>query len=461
MTWKRIRHQAQYYFQYFPLTLNGIICIALTFIAYKFLHQTPPKDEESTSAFIPFIYLMGKMVFWFAAGLLAIALISALAAWLHYLYLRGKHKVALQLAFSHTEKNNKKKYYLNAVLKGVRRPVLGFVKGRLFYDDGQLTDKFTLLSNKYKQGSYLREAIAAKSRLELPDVKEYELKGGFIFFEDLLRLFSIAAHQNITGHFHQPPTLQTMDEDEPSPKKTETLDVRIDQMRRVEGEPLNYKDFEAGDDVRRIVWKVYAKNKDLVVRVPEMFEPFASHLYCYASFYASVKTNLWSNGYVREMLNYYKNAVWTVFDTLAKKEWELRFIPEQDFKLPEQLSMAERTERVISNSVWQNDKNLSSYFNAKQGAVLCLSSFSDADDLAKTLEACDGSTVVYFVKCSQAFRHFAPLGWLKRLIFLPPKDRLARLRSGWAFSPMRIYLQRREKNIENLLQQSGVKYGIL
>jgi len=40
---------------------------------------------------------------------------------------------------------------MNAVLEGVRRPVLGFVKGRLFYDDHNLTDKFTLLSNKRKE----------------------------------------------------------------------------------------------------------------------------------------------------------------------------------------------------------------------------------------------------------------------------------------------------------------------
>lgn len=460
MTWKHVKKQTQYYLQYFPLTLNGVICIIIAFIAYQLLYTTPTKEEETTSAFLPFIYLMGKMVFWFAVCLLTIAILSTVVAWLHYLYLRSKHKTNLQLSFSHTAKGHKKNYYLHATLPGVRRPILGFVKARLFYDDKLLTDKFTLLSNKYNAGNYLREAIAAKSQLELPDIKEYTLKGGFVFFEDLLHIFSIAVPQDIIGHFHQPPTLQAITEDDIAPKKTETLDVRIEQMRRVEGDPLSYKDFEAGDDVRRIVWKVYAKNKDLVVRVPEMFEPYASHLYCYASFYANIKTNWWSENYQRELLNYYKNAVWTVFDTLSKKEWEVRFIPDQDFKLPEHLSLAERVERIISNSAWQNDKNLNDYFNAKQGAVLCISSFTDTNELAQTLALCDNATVIYFAKCSKTFGHFIGWSWLKRLLFLPPKDRLSRLRSTWLFSPFRLYVLRREKKIEDMLQQSGVKYGI-
>src|SRR5690606_39221073 len=120
---------------------------------------------------------------------------------------------------------------------------------------------------------------------------------------------------------------------------------------------------EAGDDVRRIVWKVYARNRELVVRVPELFEPYASHLYFYASFEAAVKKQWTGDGYLTEMLNYYKNRVWTVYDTLAKNEWELRYIPDQQFQIPELGNEAERVARTISNSEWQQDLPVSTYFN--------------------------------------------------------------------------------------------------
>jgi len=277
----------------------------------------------------------------------------------------------------------------------------------------------------------------------------------------MLHLFSLAAAQPLSGQFYQPPVLTEEQDREVYPKKTETMDVRIEQLRRVEGEYLNYKDFESGDDVRRIVWNVYARNRELVVRVPELYEPYASHLYFYASFHAAVKAQWLNEGYLKEMLNYYKNNIWTVYDTLSKKEWQMRYIPDQSFNVPEQLSDAERNARIISNSDWHTDKPLNEYFNPRQGAVICISSLTDPQELQTLLERCDASTVVYFVKLSSVFRHFIAWNWFKRLIFLPPKDRLNKLRSRWTFSPMRLQIQKREKEIEEILRKSAVVSGIL
>ncbi|HRO43116.1 MAG TPA: DUF58 domain-containing protein, partial [Flavipsychrobacter sp.] len=278
---------------------------------------------------------------------------------------------------------------------------------------------------------------------------------------DMLHLFSLAVAQPVSGHFYQPPVLQKEEDNEVFPKKTEQLDVRIEQMRRVEGEYLSYKDFEAGDDVRRIVWKVYAKNRDLVVRMPEMFEPYASHLYFYASFHAAVKSQWLGEGFLKEMLNYYKNNVWTVYDTLSRKDWEMRFVPDQSFNMPEHLEASERSACIISNSSWQTENSLAGYFSTKRGAVLCISSLTDPEELRNLLDQCDAATVVYFVKCSQVFRHFVAWHWLKRLIFLPPKDRLNKLRARWIFSPMRIAIQKREKELEEVLRKSPVITGSL
>jgi hypothetical protein len=161
------------------------------------------------------------------------------------------------------------------------------------------------------------------------------------------------------------------------------------------------------------------------------------------------------------MLNYYKNCVWTVYDTLAQKEWELKYVPDQSFNVPEHLERDERAARIISNSSWHADRALNEYFNAKKGTVLVVSSLTDPDELANVLEQCDQGTVVYFVKLSKVFRHFVAWNWLKRLIFLPPQDRLNRLRGRWVFSPIRLQVQKREKIIEELLRRSGVNYGDL
>lgn len=461
MSWKQTRWRIRYYLQYFPFTLHTLLCGLAIFAAWKILYRPLPKDGDP-APFLPFILLMAKMGFWFVLGLAAVSVLSTIATWLYYLWLKHSREIRLQLSFNTEPKRGKKsRLWLTAVLEGVRRPILGFVKGRLFYDDHQLTDKFGLLSNKRKEQSLWRAAITGRSRISLPDIQEYELKGGFIYFEDMLHIFSLAVAQPVSGHFYQPPVLTSDENAEVYPKKTESMDVRIDQMRRVEGEYLNYKDFEAGDDVRRIVWKVYAKNRDLVVRMPEMFEPYASHLYFYASFHASVKSGLLAEGYLKEMLNYYKNHVWTVYDTLSKKEWELRFLPDQSFKIPEQADVKERTARIISSSKWHRDVSLSQYFNARQGAVLVISSLTDPQELRNVLDQCDATTVVYFVKCSNVFRHYVAWSWLKRLILLPPRDRLNRLRSRWVFSPTRLQVRKQERELEDILRKSSVISGVL
>ena len=461
MNWKQLKWKISYAWQYFPFTLNTVLCVLAGWGGYKLLYTPTPKGDEP-SPFLPFILLMGKLVFLFVIALVGLSVLSTFATYIYYLWLRSAKGYKLQIEFTtETKKGKKNRLYLNARLEGVIRPILGFVKGRLYYDDNVMTDRFSLLSNKRKEQSVWRAAITGRSRISLPDIKEYDLKGGFIYFQDMLHLFSLAASQPVGGHFYQPPVLAEGNDTDVFPKKTENMDVRIEQLRRVEGEQLNYKDFEAGDDVRRIVWKVYAKNRELVVRIPELYEPYASHLYFYASFYASVKTQWMDEGYLKEMLNYYKNNIWTIYDTLSRKEWEVRYIPDQSFNIPEQMPDDEKAARIISNSIWHKDKSLPQYFNPKTGAVLCVSSFTDPHELINLLDRCDTSTVVYFVKLSNIMRSYAALNWLSRLIFLPPKDRLSRLRSRWTFSPIRFQVQKREKEIEDILRKSSVTSGVL
>jgi Protein of unknown function DUF58 len=461
MNRKQALWKARYYWQYFPFTINTILGAVVGWGAWWLLYKPAPKGEEP-SQLMPFIILMGKIALWFLALLVLVSIISTFISYLHYLWLHRHKGVKLQVSFTaETRKGKRNKLFLNAQMEGVLRPVLGFVRGRLIYDDSRMTGRFSLLSNKKAIAPMMKRAIAGVCRIDLPDIKEYELRGGFVYFQDMLHLFSLASAQQLSGHFYQPPVLMEGDDPDVYPKKTESLDVRIEQLRRVEGEYLNYKDFESGDDVRRIVWKVYARNRELVVRVPELYEPYASHLYLYASFEADIRTQWLADGYVKEMLNYYKNNVWTVYDTLSKKEWEMRFIPDQQFNVPDQHSGSERAARIIGNSYWHKEASLDQYFNPKKGAVLCISSFTDPRQLADVLERCDAGTIIYFVKLSNAFSHLAALGLLGRVLLQPPRDRLARLRARWLFSPMRLQVQKKEKEIIALLKASNVTYGEL
>lgn len=452
MKWSNLIKRLRYYFQYFPFTLNAVMLGLALWICYKLIKPGDVVKEEELSSFSPLILLMGKTALWFILVLIGFSMLTTFLCWLLFFWQQRKNNYQLEFTFKPSNQN--KGLWLETLIKKARRPFLGFIKGRLFYDSYKMTDKFILASNKKNPGKFWREGVAGKNILELPDIKEYAIEGGFIYFEDMLQLFSFPVRQKVKGHFYQAPENISLEEKKSFPRKTEQTDVRIDQLRRVEGEYLNYKDFENGDDVRRVVWKVYAKNRELVVRVPEIFDPYASHIYFYASFHSGLKQN--NNDFSSEMLNYYKNRVWSIFETLAKKEFEVKYIPDQALNIPEQSNISEYVRRVISNSYWHNDKGLIDYFEPRYGSVLCISSLNDPQELKDMLERCSADIVVYYVKLSNTFRSFLPWAWLKRIFLLAPDDRLKRIRNRWLITPQRFQVIKREKEIEKILIEADV-----
>lgn len=459
MKWKNLRKRLRYYLQYFPLTPNAFITAIALWLCFRAIKPAELVKGEEVSSFRPLILLMGRTALWFIVALIGFSLISTFICWLYYIWLQGRSNYQLEFRFQPSGKS--KGLWMETLLRKARRPFLGFIKGRLFYDNYGMTDKFTLASNKRQPQQFWREGVSGKSMLRLPDIKEYTIKGGVIYFEDMLQLLSLPATQGTRGHFYQAPDRADIDNHDALPRKTEQTDTRIEELRKVEGEYLNYKGFESGDDVRRIVWKVYAKSRDLVVRIPEIFDPYASHVYFYASFHTSLKPALNGNDFTAEMLNYYKERVWTAYDTLVGKEWEVKFIPDQQLQVPEQLNGRAFVQRVISNSSWQDNKELTGYFEPRYGSVLCISSLNDPDEVKAMLEQCSSDTVVYYVKLSDTFRSFLPWTWLKRIFILTPEDRLKRIRGRWLLQPLRLQLLKREKEIEQALQNSDVTTGRL
>ncbi len=447
MKWKKVSNRIRFYAQYFPFTLNAFVIGLMLWLGFKVIKPDAAQLEEEVSSFRPLILLMGKTALWFIVALIGFSILTTIVCWL--LFLIRKRPEGLTFDFKSSEKKND--LWLETVLTQARRPFLGFIKGRLYYDKFKMTDKFILASNRRKPQQFWRDAVAGKSKISLPDIKEYAVDGGFVYFEDMLQIFSLPIRQKTKGHFFQAPQNVKLDEQEAFPRKTEETDIRIEQLRRVDGEYLNYKDFESGDDVRRVVWKVFAKNRELVVRVPEIFDPYASHLYLYASFHTDVSKMQLGNAFSSEMLNYYKNRVWTVYETLSTKEWEVKFIPDQVLNVPEQTNESERTQRIISNSDWQKDTAIDDYFQPKVGAVICISSFNSLQEIKDLLDVCSSDTVIYYIKLSRTFRSFLPGSWLMRIFLQAPDDRLKRIRSRWILNPLRYQLIKKEKEIEKLI----------
>ena len=143
---------------------------------------------------------------------------------------------------------------------------------RLQYDGNNISPKFAPIAIHPKNDFFSMHTKGCYN-WPLKNIKEYDISSGIIYFEDFFQFFSFAGSLPSNGSFFYGPPKKSTGTLMVQPKKTEETNRRIEEIRKVEGELLNYKNFETNDDVRRIVWKIYAKNKELVVRVPETIDP--------------------------------------------------------------------------------------------------------------------------------------------------------------------------------------------
>lgn len=460
MKWQKFIRRFSFYAQFSPITLNGALTGLALYFCFWFLNNNTSSAAAQSSSFLPFLRLMGNTALLFFSAFLTFSFLSTLVCWLYAFYSSKKNNRILQFQFQ-TNDNQGKNIHLNAELERARRPFLGFIKSKLVYDNFQLTEKIILEGNSKKPKSFWRKGVTTSSKLHLPDIKTYTLKGSFVFFEDMLQLFSFPIYQKQNGNFFQAPQYFNIQQPDAQARETEDAQTKIDESRRIPGDYLNYKNFESGDDIRRIVWKVYAKNRELVVRTPEQRDLYASHIYFYASFFATVPTLLQKSAFGKEMLNYFKNNIWSIYTALPHKEELTKFIPEQEFNLAFQENKTLFVQNCISNSIWQQEKSINDYFNMNTGSILCISSFSNPNDVEELTEKCNAATIIYYIKLSKAFKHYAALSWFSKLIFQSTDDRLKKTRSLWLFHPYRMQLLKREQEIEKILENSNATIGKL
>ena len=269
----------------------------------------------------------------------------------------------------------------------------------------------------------------------------------------MFQLFSFVATLPAQDNFFTQPENNNTSELKVQPKKTEDTNTRIDQIRKVEGEFLNYKNFENNDDVRRIVWKIYAKNKELVVRIPETNDPYASHVYFYASYYNAMGTGVYSD-FFPVLLNYFKTMVWNAYQQLSKQNVLIKYIPDQETKTTFADDPLEKVKYIISTSDWQTQKNLQHYFKKEEASVLCISSLIDAHDVENILDITGKDIVIIFVEVSNAFSGLKITDWLQWVFVKPEGDGIDKLKLPWNLSLLKRKIIENENKIKALLNKS-------
>ncbi len=432
---------------FIPITWYFLLFSVGVWIGLYWLHK---QEGTPDSAFSALFALLLRFSLFFGILLLSFSFITCFVPLIYFLFSKRKSKINFQITVPNTDDRLQGGQALEINISPILKPFLGFVKLRLNYDKIKFSSKFYLI--KTTSSSFLNFILRGTYFLDLPEIKEYRVQLAIIYFEDFFQFFSFAIPIHTSSDFHSLLLSSEIKMDEVLPRKTEETNTRIEEIKRVEGEHINYKNFENNDDVRRIVWKIYAKNKELVVRIPEVLDPYASHIYFYPSFFSSVEFA--GNEIVSiPFLNFYKSACWSVYKNLSQKGFEVRFVGDQETMQNGLLGEEEQVRYSLSVSKWQNDNELKNFVNTKSASIVVISSLSDVVQVNELLVKFANEISIIFVPLSDCMNKQHVGDWIQWLFVQQEKDVIAKYKTDWSLSMLRIKISKNEKQLKLLLEK--------
>ncbi len=394
--------------------------------------------------------LLFRFAVYFSMALLGFAFLSVAGSLVYFLWKKKKGGIDFRISTVSAPGTGEGKQAIEIFLHPVVKPFLGFVKLRLKYDKTRFSGKFYLI--KPARFAFFNTTLRGTYYWQLPEIKEYRVEKVLLYFEDFFQFFSFAVAVPANSNFYTQPVSASQKMMNAFPRKTEETSSRIEEIKKVEGEHISYKNFESNDDVRRIVWKIYAKNKELVVRIPEILDPYASHVYLYASYFSSFPI---SGREVIEVafLNYYKTLCWSVYKQLQGKGLEVRYVPDQAIPSATINQEEEQIKYSISVSKWQRDNELKQYIKSKDASVVIISSLSDIDQVSQLIAQYGNDISFVFVPLTDSLNRQHLGDWLQWLFVQQEKDVVAKYKTNWSLSVMRLKITNNEKLLKQLLEQ--------
>lgn len=437
--------QLKYLMQFFPLRLNFFVFLLFGFIIYHFSNTS----AEETSSFHHFLVLMSKVGFWILIVMLIFSLLSTALAYIYFV----RHRDLFNVQIINSSNNSATpKIEVQSRMKKVLRPILGSIGVRYLYNKNQHSSLFLLNSeNKFN----LFPTISHRSIIQLPNIKEYQIESALVSFQDLFRFFSFNFNNPLQSQFVNLPQSIDIPNAPIEPKTTDTDEIRTLQLRKIPGEWLEYKKYEAPDDIRRIVWKAFAKNKELIVRRQETLSPYASHIDCYASFYAAFN---FPQDCLDAMSDFYKNNIWSFYKEISQSEFKVRLHLDQH---KTGVSDSEGIAQEIAKSNWHNSRLPSNFIDTHKGSVLFLHSLMPTDEIEKVVNDCDKSCLVIYCNLGNIFDGIKTSKWWHR-IFLKPKNSFSdEIVSHWKSSKSRLGFKKEIETHLDILKNSLAKIEII
>jgi hypothetical protein len=256
-----------------------VLLLAATAYMMSYLLDSASRDELTR-----IMVRLNVLTFIFCLLILVISLFTCVAPYLIFLF---KKRI---LEKDPNEKRDIIKIFFDNVCYGagfvpvtirienLRLPAMGHVRVCLIFKTVGASEDIYLTKEHRTKGRKAHTVIEGSRQIWLNNTNDHAIRCSFIYFEDMFHVFSLPYREWENMGIFTIPQRRERAAVQAMPKHTESPVVKILDNRTVPAELLNYKRFEPGDNPKRIIWPVYARSRELIVRLPDVVNPYVSHI---------------------------------------------------------------------------------------------------------------------------------------------------------------------------------------
>jgi len=440
---KRLLSFLNFYEQFIPLKRNGLFFVFFAILLALFVRK---EYYGEASQFTPFLNVFVWLLGVFAVLIIGFGLVYTLICWLYLVLQSKKLIIDFSIGLEDGQKGMAGEVPVTLSVSKVIMPLLGYFKAWIVFEDGEIVGP--LMINRFSGGWKDLLFKEGAANLQLERRAQYHVKGYLFSFEDYLQFFRFSFFKKAKKLFYlHSQKREVPSVDIPPAKAKEELE-KVKTSKRVEGDFLNYKDFESGDDVRRIVWKIFAKNKELVVRIPEVINPYASHLHFFASFQNTIFST--DSKYASGMLDYYKDIIFNTCLEIEKSGRKVEFSMDQVVGDSLIVEKKDQLAYYLSCAEWKSDSLQEQFPSMSASSIVCVSSMVPAEQMEELVNK--RSAALFIVRVSRFFDEKSLFNWANMILRKENQTEVGKLR--WMLSAKRRQLKKNEEKINQLVARA-------
>ncbi len=431
---------------HFPLRRNFLL-----FLSIALLLQYMSEDFESHLDEEGYFFRKNVIDFLFQVFIrvwLVMILLSVTTLLLSFFQNKKKLKDINNTKLTSDYRKDSLRSVLVVQFRKILRPILGYLFVTYQWDQ-HIGQKLLV----YKQNNYYESSFD----LDMPFVKRYHFDKLFLVHMDLFRFFRLNLNQTLDRNMTRRADYIELDSDEIMASQSSDEEQNASHPDRADGEWLRSKKFEPSDDFRRVIWRVYAQSRELVVRRPEIYSPHSSKMNFYVSFVNNEPKLMMNDWFDDWLMTRYKDAAWSLFqDFQMDKDIEVSLVSFQNIPNLDLESRSEYEHEIISASQWQTTDIMNDEIYEPGFFVICISPFISIDNLRSILQI--NKKVWIYLLVPNVTNTEKQQSWLHRIIFRDRENMLKNNLRSYRWLGLNRNYYDKVKKVENYLESKGTNY---